>query len=148
MKTISENGNKIYIFDTINWVPKINEVDSHNERCRTFFESATLNPKKVNAKLYSLFSKETYSSFIYAFAYQLGVVSQSSCVSGQFEMNARRVERLCRKNEISLSTIEAMVIDKCKDFHQLDFTFDEKLALSNRFLSELSDLYNKKGQLI
>lgn len=141
MKTISENGNKIYIFDTINWVPKINEVDSHNERCRTFFESATLNPKKVNAKLYSLFSKETYSSFIYAFAYQLGVVSQSSCVSKQFEMNARRIERLCKRREIPLSIIECMVIDKCKNFHQLILTFDEKLALSNNFLSELTDLY-------
>lgn len=141
MPKISQNENRIYIFETVNQVPSIDEVILYPNKCKTFIDSITLNPKNVNTELYSQISRTNYSSFVYSFAYQFNYLNKQSTVCEQFEMNARILEMLCRKKSISLSVIEHLVLDKCKKFHLLELSYDDKFSLSQVFLSELSDFY-------
>lgn len=140
MQKISQNGNRIYFFETVNAVPSINELIL-SDKCKTFIDSVTLNPKNVNAKLYSQFTKETYPVFLYAFAFQFGRLRFTSDLYTQFETNARRAEKLCKKKNIILSTKEAAILDKCKNFHLQQMHFNNQKAVSDRFLSDLAEVY-------
>jgi len=141
MQEIDKNGMRIYVFDSPKKVPNIKELIRNPERNIKFIKSCTLNPKDKNAKLYSYFSSDTYRSFLYAFTYQLGILPLSSSVRSQFEMNARRFERLCKKREIVLSELEISIVEKCKNFHDLDLGNKAKAELSKRLLSELIECY-------
>ena len=97
IKEISRSGNRLYVCDTVEELPSIKDLILFPKECQTFIDSVTINPKDVNATLYSHFSKETYHIFIYAFAYKLGELRVSNAYHMQFEANARRVQRLCNK---------------------------------------------------
>ena len=102
MKQVSRSGNKVFICETTDVLPCIRDLIKFPEEYSLFINSATINPKDVNAELYAQFNKDTYRTFIYAFAVQLGQTrSTNSCVH-QIEMNARRIARLCKKREINL----------------------------------------------
>ena len=141
MQEIDKSGMRMYVFDTSKTVPDIKALIRNPEKNINFIKSCTLNPKDKNAKLYSYFSSDTYRSFLYAFTYQLGILPSSSSVFSQFEMNARRFERLCKKREIVLSELEISIMEKCKNFHDLDLGNKAKSELSKRLLSKLVECY-------
>lgn len=135
------SGNRIYICETTNVVPDIKEVINSSNKCSLFINSVTLNPKNRNAELYSQFNKDTFHSFIYAFAIQIGKLSYSSISASQFEMNARRVERLCKRRGICLSDMEQKVIHFCKIFSSLKCYKSDRFHFSNQLKAELTKLY-------
>ena len=141
MEQILRSGNRVYVFDTVEEIPKIKDISFFPDKCRLFIDSVTLNPKDVNAQLYSQFTKETYSSFIYAFAIKFGEIRPTSCVYEQFEMNARRVERLCKRRNIYLSETELKVLELCKDLHNFIPRYKNQVDLSEKLRSSLVDLY-------
>ena len=141
MKEISKSGNRIYIFESIDVIPNITELINFPDQCKVFIDSVTLNPKNVNAQLYSQFSEETYHVFIYAFAFKLRELRPTSCLSKPFEMNARRVERLCRKRNIALSIVETKVIDYCTSFSLSRPYFKAQVSFSEQICTELRESY-------
>lgn len=142
MKKIDKSGMRMYVFDTSQTVPNIKDLINNPERNINFINSCTLNPKFENAELYSHFSSDTYRSFLYAFNYQLGILNFSSVVHSQFEMNARRFERLCKKRDIVLSELEISIVEKCKNFHALNLYNKDRINLSKCLLSDLIELYS------
>ena len=141
VKEISRSGNRLYVCDTVKELPSIKDLILFTEECQTFVDSVTINPKDVNAELYSHFSEETYRIFIYAFAYKLGELRISNAYHKQFEANARRVQRLCKKRNITLSDVESKAIDSCANFSILPLLFNSKVSFSKRLCSELKELY-------
>ena len=141
MEQILRSGNRVYIFDTVEEIPEIKDIVFYPGKCRLFIDSVTLNPKNVNAQLYSHFTKDTYSSFIYAFAVKFGEIRPTSCLYEQFEMNARRVERLCKRRNIDLSETELKVIEVCKNLHSFPGFYKSQVDLSEKLRSNLVDLY-------
>lgn len=142
MKEIEKNGNRIYIFETSKKVPSIKNLILNPESNINFINSVTLNPKNENAELYSHFSSDTYSSFLYAFAYQMGHLNPLSVATPQFEMNARRFERLYKKRSIVLSELELSIINYCKDFQNLLCRRNERESFSHNLISNLIELYS------
>ena len=140
---MEENRSKTrtYVCKKTKVIPDIKEVIKSSNGCDLFINSVTLNPKNVNANLYAHFGKDTVQSFIYAFAIQIGQIPSSSHVSYMLEMNARRVERLCRRREICLSEMESKVIDFCKKFSSLKCQNSERESFSYQVKSELRKLY-------
>jgi len=141
MEEIKKSGNRIYICNTTAVVPNIEEIINSSEQCKLFINSVTLNPKNVNAELYSQFTEDTFHIFMYAFAVQFGQIRTTNSVSSQFEMNARRLERLCKRRKISLSNTELMVIDLCKNFSSLKSIYSEQIDLAEQLKSELAKTY-------
>ena len=126
MKSISRSGNLVYVCDSTDVIPSIRDLIKSPQECSLFVNSATINPKDVNANLYAQFNADTYSAFIYAFAIQLGEIRSARYCVHQIEMNARRVERLCKRREINLSETELTVIDTCKNFYSLKCRYKEQ----------------------
>lgn len=141
IQEISRSGNRLYVCDTVKELPSIKELILFTEECQTFIDSVTINPKDVNAELYSHFSEETYHIFIYAFAYKLGELRVSNAYHKQFETNARRVQRLCKKRNITLSNVENKIIDSCVNFSTLPLLFNNQVSFSKRLCSELKENY-------
>lgn len=142
MKTIDKSGNRLYVFETVKNVPSIKRLITNAESNINFINSVTLNPKSENAELYSDFSFDTYRSFLYAFAYQAGHLNPTSCVAFQFEMNARRFDRLCKKRGIVLSESEMSIINYCKTFKKVILTHSERVSFSNNLIKNLIELYS------
>lgn len=140
MKEIEKDGNRIYIFDRVVIVPCVEDIILYTTQHKNFIDSATMNPKFENAELYSQFTEETYKAFIYAFAVQFGRLF-SLCIGEQFETNARRVEKLCKKRGIVLSEKEQEILDKCKNFVFNPIKNKDKIDLSKSFCSDLVEMY-------
>lgn len=141
MQEILKSGNRMYTFETVEELPSIEELLLSTDDCKIFIDSVTLNPKDVNAQLYSQFTEETYRLFIYAFAYNIGQRRSTSSIFEQFEMNARRVKRLCEKRKIVLSDTETRVIDFCINFFLSRITFKDQICLSESLCAKLKESY-------
>lgn len=142
MEVINKSGNRLYFFETVTDVPNISDLIANAKGNIVFINSVTLNPKFENAKLYSDFSFDTYSSFLYAFAYQIGNINPNSSIAFQFEMNARRFERLAKKRCIVLSEPELSIISYCTTFKNVILTRAERERLSNNLINNLIELYS------
>ena len=138
MKQIIKSGNRVYIFKTVEELPSLEELYSSSEEHMLFIDSVTLNLKEANAQLYSQFSEDTYKLFIYALAYRTRYFSTSqSSLFGQFEMNARRVKRLCAKKGIALSDAEKEVLDFCINISKASLLNKERPVYSQHLCSNL-----------
>ena len=138
MKQIIKSGNRVYIFKTVEELPSLEELYSSPEDHMVFINSITLNLKKVNAQLYSHFSEDTYKLFIYALAYRTRYFSTSqSSLFGQFEMNTRRIKRLCTKRGIILSDAEKEVLDFCINISKASLLNKERPIYSQKLCSKL-----------
>ena len=135
-KNIYKCDTRSNVFKKIEQIPAIRDIILHTEWYQVFIDNATLNPLDVNAKLYSQFTEENYSSFIYAFAVQFARLYSTS-IGIQFELNAYRLEVLCKEKNITLSVTETKVIDLCKKFNSLTLDYNSKFSLC----SELVDVY-------
>ena len=136
MKGIYKCDTRSNVFKKVEQIPTIRDIILHTEWYSGFINNATLNPLDVNAKLYSQFTEENYSSFLYAFAVQL-VRLYSTCIGKQFELNACKFEELCKEKNITLSETEIKVIDTCKNFTSLTIDCKDKFSLC----SGLVDVY-------
>ena len=140
-KEVIKNGNRIYLFDKTNKFPSLQNLKANFSENVTFVRDITLNPKSENSVLYSQFSQSTVPYFLYAFAYQIGFLNPCIVYCNQFEMNARRLRRLCTKRYIKFSEVEERIINICETFHMQKLTSTERKALSENLISELNNLY-------
>ena len=136
MKGIYKCDTRSNIFKKVEQIPTIRDIILHTEWYSGFIDNATLNPLDVNTKLYLQFTEENYSSFVYAFAVQFARLYSTS-IGIQFELNACRLEELCKEKNITLSATEIKVIDACKKFNSLSLDCKNKFSLC----SELVDVY-------
>ena len=140
-KEVIKNGNRIYLFDKTNKFPSLQNLKANFSENVTFVRDITLNPKSENSVLYSQFSQSTVPYFLYAFAYQIGFLNPCIVYCNQFEMNARRLRRLCTKRHLKFSEAEERIINICETFHMQKLTSTERKALSENLISELNNLY-------
>lgn len=141
---INKSGNIMYGFKNTSVVPAVSELIDFPEKEENivFINSVTLNPKDVNAQLYSQFNKDTLSSFIYAFAIQIGRLYFSQhYIAKQLEANARRVERLCYKKNLCLSEAESSVIKFCENFNSCKYTNQWRVEYAESLKEKLKKLY-------
>lgn len=138
VRQVEKSGNKVYIFDCAqNRLPKFTDlvkILSEIEDRSALVDSMTLNPRNSNAAFYADLSSETLKIFIYAFAFQLGKLSSES-YKDQFQMNARRLNKLCKKKRIILTPMENTILFDCIEFS----TFVKQKAKKER--QELSTAY-------
>ena len=93
-------------------IPTVQEMNISIIPRLWFVKHVTLNAEELSADIYeSVLNSRNYRSFIYAFAYEIGITDPSDPLSCQLESNARMLKLALRKNLIHLSYVEEEVLN-------------------------------------
>ena len=93
-------------------IPEVEELSYSVIPRLWFVKHVTMNSQALTKETYELnLNSDNYRSYIYAFAYEIGVTDPSDPASWQLEVNASMLKEFLRKKSIHLSYAEEDVLN-------------------------------------